>query len=261
VTDAVSSILEIVRIPVLQDNYVWLLRCPLTGQTGVVDPAEAAPVEAALAQRGWTLDWILNTHHHWDHTGANVELKARSGARIVGPARDAARIPGMDLGVDEGDRFDLGACPATVHFVPAHTAGDVAFHFPASRALFCGDTIFLMGCGRLLEGTPAMLWDAMLRLRALPGDTWVYCAHEYTVANARFALTVDPGNPALRARAQAVEAQRGRGEPTVPGLLCEERATNPFMRADDPALAAAVEMVGAPPAEVLGALRARKDRF
>lgn len=253
--------LEIVRIPVLQDNYIWLLRCPVTGQTGVVDPALPDPVDAALAQRGWDLHWVINTHHHWDHTGGNLELKDRHGARVVGPARDADRIPGMDIGVDEGDTWSLGDCPATVYFVPAHTAGHIAYHFADSQALFCGDTIFILGCGRLFEGTAAQMWHAMERLRDLPDDTRLYCAHEYTLSNARFALTVDPANQALRDRAAAVTAARQAGLPTVPGLLGQEKRTNPFMRADDPALAAQVGLAGADPADVLGEIRARKDRF
>ena len=255
-----SEALEIVALPALQDNYIWLLRCTRTGQVGVVDPGDALVVERALHSRGWTLQWILNTHHHVDHVGGNLELKARHGARVVGPARDAARIPGLDQGMDEGDRWSLGACAARVYFVPGHTAGHIAWHFPEGRALFCGDTIFLMGCGRLFEGTPDQLWEAMRRLRDLPGDTRVCCAHEYTLGNARFALTVDPGNEALQRRAAQVAQARERGEPTVPGLLSEERATNPFMRADEPALAEAVGLPGAEPARVLGALRARKDR-
>lgn len=254
------AVLEIVRLPVLRDNYVWLIRCTQTGTTGVVDPAVAEPVQAALDERGWALHWILNTHHHWDHVGANLELKEGHGARVVGPARDAERIPGIDVGVDEGDSWALGACTARVHFVPAHTRGHIAFHFPDSRALFCGDTVFVMGCGRLFEGTAAQMWDAMARLRALPDDTRVYCAHEYTLSNARFALTVDPDNAALQARAAAVARARERGEPTVPGLLGDEKATNPFMRADDPVLAAAVGLPGADPATVLGEIRTRKDQ-
>lgn len=253
--------LDIVRIPALRDNYLWLLHCPETGATGIVDPAEAGPVDAALSERGWTLDWILNTHHHYDHVGANLELKERHGARVVGPARDAARIPGLDHGVDEGDEFVLGACTARVHFVPAHTAGHIAYHFADSDALFCGDTVFVMGCGRLFEGTAEQMWDAMRRLRALPDETGVYCAHEYTLSNARFALTVDGDNPALVARAAQVAALREQGEATVPGTLGQEKATNPFMRADDPALARAVGLPGADPAEVLAEIRRRKDSF
>lgn len=255
------STLDIVRIPALRDNYLWLIRCRQTGTTGIVDPAEAPPVDAELQRRGWTLDWIVNTHHHMDHVGANLELKQRHGCRVVGPGPDRDRIPGIDVTVDEGDTWSLGDAQARVHFVPGHTRGHIAYHFADSQALFCGDTIFLMGCGRLFEGTPAQMWDSMRRLRALPDDTLVCCAHEYTLSNARFALTVDGDNPALVARAEQVRQAREQGQPTVPDRLGLEKATNPFMRVDDPALAAAVGMAGAPPEAVFGEIRARKDRF
>lgn len=253
--------LEIVRIPVLIDNYVWLVHEPVQGKTGVVDPAVDGPVLEELRQRGWSLDWILNTHHHADHVGANLKLKRATGCAIVGPAIDNARIPGMDEGVNQGDRFVLGAEVAEVHFVPGHTRGHIAFHFPDSKALFCGDTIFLVGCGRLFEGTPEQMWDSLSRLRQLPDDTQVFCAHEYTASNIRFALTVDPDNQELLERADEVTAMRARGEATVPDTLGREKATNPFLRADEPTVAANVGLFDAPPAQVFGELRARKDRF
>ncbi|RME20830.1 MAG: hydroxyacylglutathione hydrolase [Deltaproteobacteria bacterium] len=255
------SVLEIVRIPVLRDNYVWLLHCPATGATAAVDPAVAEPVDRALAARGWALSAVLNTHHHADHVGGNLALKRRHDAIVVGPAADADRIPGIDVKVGEGDTWSLGDATAHVLFVPGHTRGHIAFHFPESAALFCGDTLFLMGCGRLFEGTPAQMWDSLRRLRALPGDSRVFCAHEYTRSNARFAIQVDPHNDALRRRAEEVERARRHGHPTVPGRLDEERATNPFLRADQPALAHAVGLDGADPVEVFAELRRRKDNF
>jgi hydroxyacylglutathione hydrolase len=253
--------LDIVRLPVLMDNYVWLVHEPTQGVTGVVDPAVAEPVLEALRQRGWTLDWILNTHHHADHVGANLKLKRATGCAIVGPQVDHLRIPGIDEGVNQGDRFVLGAETADVHFVPGHTRGHIAFHFPESNALFCGDTIFLVGCGRLFEGTPAQMWDSLSRLRELPDATQIYCAHEYTASNIRFALTVDPDNAELRERADEVTHKRAMDLPTVPDVLERDKRTNPFLRADAPELAAAVGLPGASPTQVFAELRARKDRF
>ena len=253
--------LEIQIVPVLSDNYVWLAHEPASGATAVVDPAVAAPVLAAARQRDWTISHILNTHHHGDHVGGNLEIKEATGCTIVGPKPDAARIPGIDIAVDEGDRATLGAETAEVFFVPGHTRGHIAYWFANARALFCGDTLFVMGCGRLFEGTPQQMWRSLGKLRGLPADTRVYCAHEYTQSNARFALTVDPANAALKARARAVDAARAAGRPTVPSTIGEERATNPFLRADDPGVAAAVGLAGADPVEVFTEVRHRKDVF
>jgi hydroxyacylglutathione hydrolase len=251
--------LDIVRIPVLQDNYVWLVKAGPA--IAVVDPAVAEPVEAALAARGWRLTHILNTHHHGDHVGANLDLKARHGCTIVGPRADRERIPGLDVEVGEGEIYALGGVAARVFDVPGHTRGHIAYWFEAAGALFCGDTLFALGCGRLFEGTPAQMWASLLKLRALPDEARVHCAHEYTQSNARFALSVDPENAALRARAQAVDEARSRREATVPSRLGDEKATNPFLRADDPDLARAMGLAGRPPAEVFAAMRAAKDRF
>jgi len=253
--------MEIERLPCRTDNYVWLLREPRTGVVAVVDPADAEPVAERLAARGAGLDFILNTHHHGDHVGGNLALKARFGCTIVGPLADAGRIPGIDVALGEGDRFDFGALKAQVFDVPGHTRGHIAYWFEQAHALFCGDTLFALGCGRLFEGSPAQMWASLSKLRALPDETQVYCAHEYTQANARFALTADPANAALKARAVAVDAARAKGEATVPSLLGEEKRTNPFLRADDPALARAAGLPGAAPADVFAAVRAAKDRF
>jgi hydroxyacylglutathione hydrolase len=253
--------LEVVRVPALTDNYLWLVREPESGAVAVVDPAEAAPIERALAERNWRLTHILNTHHHGDHVGGNLALKAATGCTIVGPRADRARIPGIDVEVGDGERYRFGAATAEVFDVPGHTRGHIAYWFAASDALFCGDTLFLMGCGRLFEGTPAQMWDSLGKLKRLPGSARIYCAHEYTQSNARFALSVDGGNAALVARARAVADARARGEPTVPGTLAEELATNPFLRADRPELAAAVGLPPGDPVAVFAAVRRAKDQF
>lgn len=239
--------IEVVRIPVLSDNYVWLAHEPESGETAVIDPAVAEPVLAEAARRGWTITQIWNTHWHPDHTGGNAAIKAATGCTITGPAAEAERIPTLDRLVAEGDRVALGGIAADVLEVPAHTAGHIAYHLPEESTLFIGDTLFAMGCGRLFEGTADQMHANLQRLATLPPDTLVYCAHEYTLANGRFALTVEPDNDALRERMAKVEAARAVGEPTVPTTIADERATNPFMRATS--------------VEVLAARRAAKDVF
>ncbi|WP_374540565.1 hydroxyacylglutathione hydrolase [Sphingorhabdus sp.] len=223
--------LEIIRIPVLSDNYVWLVHEPVSGETMVVDPAVAEPVLAEAEARGWTITQIWNTHWHPDHTGGNAAIREATGCTITGPAAEAERIPTLDRTVTEGDVARLGAIEAHVLDVPAHTAGHIAFHFPAEQVAFVGDTLFAMGCGRLFEGTAAQMFANMRKLEALGDATRIYCAHEYTQSNGRFALTVEPDNAALVARMEQVNAMRERGEPTVPTTIALERATNPFMRA------------------------------
>ena len=225
--------LEVVRIPVLSDNYIWLVHDAASGETVAVDPAVADPVLEAAAARGWRIDQIWNTHWHGDHTGGNAAIKAATGCIITGPAAEAERIGTLDRTVGEGDSVRIGDHVAQVMAVPAHTAGHIAYHLSYERIAFVGDTLFAMGCGRLFEGTAAQMFASLQRLAALPEDTRIYCAHEYTLSNGRFALTVEPDNAALAARVAAVEAARARGEATVPTSIGEERATNIFMRARD----------------------------
>ena len=223
--------LEIIRIPVLSDNYVWLVHEPESGETMAVDPAVAEPVQAEANTHGWTITQIWNTHWHPDHTGGNAAIKEATGCVITGPEAESARIPTLDRKVKEGDIVKLGAVAARVLDVPAHTAGHIAFHFADDQAAFVGDTLFAMGCGRLFEGTAEQMFTNMRKLEALGDDTRIYCAHEYTQSNGRFALTVEPDNAALIARMDQVNAMRERDEPTVPTTIALERATNPFMRA------------------------------
>lgn len=237
--------LDIVRIPVLSDNYVWLVHEPASGATMVVDPAVAEPVLDAAAARGWTISDIWNTHWHPDHTGGNAAIKAATGCTITGPAAESARIPTLDRLVSGGDAVMLGGVRAAVWDVPAHTAGHIAYHFAEDAAIFVGDTLFAMGCGRLFEGTAEQMFANMQALAELDDATQVYCAHEYTLSNARFAVTVEPDNVALAARLDEVTAMRARGEATVPTSIGAERATNPFLRA--------------PTAARLGEIRRAKD--
>jgi hydroxyacylglutathione hydrolase len=253
--------LDIVVFPMLTDNYGFLLHDPAGGETAVVDPAEAEPTLAACAARGWRLSHILNTHHHGDHVGGNLALKAATGCTVIGPAYDRDRIPGIDIAVDEASGADFGGRHARVFFVPGHTRGHIAYWFAEDKALFCGDTLFALGCGRLFEGTPQQMWSSLLKLRALPDDTRVYCAHEYTQSNARFALTAEPENDALRAEAERVARARAAGAFTIPSSLGVEKACNPFLRADQPALRHRFGGRNAADANVLGAIRAAKDRF
>ena len=253
--------LEIHQIPTRRDNYVYLLREPETGKVAAVDPSDAAPVIAKLDSLGWKLDEVLATHHHNDHVGGVPELKAKYGCKIVGPRADHDRIPNIDVDVGDGDVYGFGAEEARVFDTPGHTRGHIAYWFPNTKALFCGDTLFALGCGRVFEGTMDQMWNSLSKFEAVPDDTRVFCAHEYTQANARFALTVEPANEALKGRSAEIDRMRAEGKSTVPSLMGEERATNPFLRPKLPEFRRAVGMAEATPAEVFAAVRTRKDNF
>ncbi|MDB5668154.1 MAG: hydroxyacylglutathione hydrolase [Alphaproteobacteria bacterium] len=239
--------LEIARIPVLSDNYVWLVHEPASGETTVIDPAVAEPVLEEAERRGWRITQIWNTHWHPDHTGGNAAIKQATGCTVTGPAAEAARIPTLDRLVGEGDKVSLGAAEADVLEVPAHTAGHIAYHLPDERVVFVGDTLFAMGCGRLFEGTAQQMHDNLQRLAKLPPETEVYCAHEYTLSNGRYALVAEPENESIRQRVEEVHRARSAGLATVPTTIALELATNPFMRASD--------------ADQLAARRVEKDGF
>jgi hydroxyacylglutathione hydrolase len=247
--------------PCLQDNYGVLLHDPDTGATAAIDAPESGAVEAALKTTGWKLTDILVTHHHNDHTAGIPDLKRRHGCRVVAPKKESARVPQFDAVVGEGDTVKVGNATARVIDTPGHTAGHISYWFDTDKIVFAADTLFSIGCGRILEGNAAMMWESLLKLRNLPDDTQVYCGHEYTAANIAFALTVDPDNKALRTRADEVAALRKAGKPTIPVTIGAEKAANPFLRADDPALAESLGMKGRPAAEVFGKIRSAKDNF
>ncbi len=253
--------LEIELIPCLRDNYAYLVRDARDGVCAVVDPSEAAPVHAALEARGWRLTHILNTHHHPDHTGGNVALKREYGAQVIGPEKDRARIPGLDEGVQEDKPYSLGSHMARVLEIPAHTRAHIAFAFEDENAVFTGDTLFAMGCGRLFEGTPEMMWRSLSKLMCLDDSMHVYCGHEYTLNNGRFALTLEPGNADLRARLCEVEKLRAADAPTIPSTLGLEKRTNPFLRPDSREIRRTLSMSDASDIEVFAEMRARKDVF
>jgi hydroxyacylglutathione hydrolase len=245
----------------LQDNFGVLLHDPATGATAAIDAPEAAPIEAALQATGWRLSDILVTHHHGDHTAGIAELKKRHGCRVTAPRNEVARIPAVDATVGEGDTAAVGSLSARVIETPGHTAGHIAYWFDKEKLAFVGDTLFSIGCGRVIEGTAPMMWDSLLKLRALPDDTSIYCGHEYTLANIRFALTIEPGNQALRARGEEAKRQIDAGRPTIPTTIGAEKQANVFLRADVPTVAAAVGLAGHSAAEVFAEVRERKNRF
>jgi hydroxyacylglutathione hydrolase len=255
------SELTIHMFPCLADNYGYLLHDDESGATAAVDTPDAAEIAAQLDAKGWRLTHIFNTHHHADHAGGNVELKRRTGCTIVGPRADAARIPGIDVAVGDGDVVTLGTHRATVFDTPGHTRGHIVYHFAAARAAFVGDTLFALGCGRLFEGTPGQMWSSLQKILAWPDATRLYCAHEYTQSNARFALTVEPQNRALQERAATVAQLRAAGRATVPSTLGEERATNPFLRPQSRDLRATIGLAAAADVDVFAKTRALKDAF
>jgi hydroxyacylglutathione hydrolase len=252
---------ELRLFPCLRDNYGVLLHDGASGATAAIDAPDAAPIERALAETGWRLNDILVTHHHGDHTAGIVALKQRYACRVVAPATEIARIPEVDIPVGEGDSVRVGSLTATVLDTPGHTNGHIAYWFKSDALAFVGDALFSVGCGRVIEGTPETMWRSLLKLRELPDDTNIYCGHEYTQSNVRFALTVDPDNAALHTRAEEVSRLSAAQQPTIPTTIGQEKAVNPFLRADVPELAAHVGLSGAAPAQVFAAIRARKDRF
>ncbi|QKV20135.1 hydroxyacylglutathione hydrolase [Oricola thermophila] len=253
--------LQIEQFTCLSDNFGVLLHDPDTGRTASVDAPDAARISDVLKRKGWKLTDIMVTHHHADHTQGIAELKKEFGCRVAGPRGEADRIPAIDEALGEGDVFAFGAYDFTVIETPGHTAGHIVYHSPKAGVLLAGDTLFSLGCGRLFERGAAEMWGALKKLKVLPGETMLYCGHEYTLSNARFALTVDPDNEALRKRADEVEKLRENGAATLPVPLASEFATNPFLRPDDPAIRAHLGMEGASDEEVFAEIRRRKDSF
>lgn len=251
--------LKIHQFPARSDNYGVLIHDTETGMTASIDAPEVSAIKQALDAKGWRLTHILNTHHHQDHTEGNAALKEETGCEIIGPLGEAAKIPALDHQVGEGDTFRLGNFDVQVLETPGHTLGHISYFIPEAKVAFVGDTMFAMGCGRVFEGSHEMMWNSLAKLRALPADTSVYVGHEYTQANAEFALTIEPDNAALKARAAEVDALRGQDKPTLPTTIAKELATNPFVRACEPEVKAALGMPDAADWQVFGEIRTRKD--
>lgn len=255
------SALTILTIPVLLDNYAYAIHDEESGATAVIDPSQAKPVLAALQERKWAVTHIFNTHHHHDHVGGNMDLKRATGCTIVGSRIDAERVPGLGAQVDDGDTYSVGCMRFTILHIPGHTRGHLALWLRDDQAVFTGDTLFTLGCGRIFEGTPEQMWTSLCRLRDLPESTRVYCGHEYTQKNAVFALTIEPNNEDLLARANRTNALRANGKSTIPSLIGEERRTNPFLRCDEASVQQSVGLNGADPVKVFAEIRRRKDAF
>ncbi|MBS1239475.1 MAG: hydroxyacylglutathione hydrolase [Proteobacteria bacterium] len=251
--------LEIHQFPCLSDNYGFLAHDPESGETACIDTPDAEACLREAAAKGWTITQIWNTHWHPDHAGGNEAIKTATGCTITAPLVDAPKIAGIDRTVGQGDTVSLGRLTAHVIDVGGHTLGHIAYHVPQAGVAFVGDSVFALGCGRMFEGTPPQFWASLSRIKALPPETMLYCAHEYTASNARFALHADPDNAALAAYAREIEAKRAREVPTVPTLLSRELATNPFLRADSADMRA--RWGGSEPSETFAALRAAKDSF
>jgi hydroxyacylglutathione hydrolase len=252
--------LDIHQFPCLNDNYGYLVHEPASGETAAIDTPDAERYLEEAQKRGWTITQVWNTHWHPDHAGGNLRLKEATGCRILGPSGEAEKIPGLDQPLKGGDVAMLGEAVASVIDVPGHTLGHIAFHFAGQSAAFVGDAVFALGCGRVFEGTVDMMWQSLKRVKALPAKTQLYCAHEYTASNARFAVTIEPENKALKEYVAWIDKQRSNGLPTVPALLERELATNPFLRADLPAMQLAMGFPGNASA-TFGEIRGRKDRF
>jgi hydroxyacylglutathione hydrolase len=252
--------LQIHQFTCRSDNFGVLIHDPDTKATASIDTPELAPIEAALATKGWKLTHILTTHHHGDHVEGNLALKQKYGCTIVGPKAEAAKIPGIDVQVAEGDVYKFGGYDVRVIETPGHTAGQINYFIPRAKVAFTGDTLFSLGCGRLFEKGAEHMWPALEKLSKLPGDTLIYCGHEYTASNAKFALTIEPENAALQKRAEEVATLRAAGKPTLPVRLDQELATNPFLRPSSAAIQKRLGMEGRPLWEIFGEIRARKDK-
>ncbi|HVZ06090.1 hydroxyacylglutathione hydrolase [Hyphomicrobium sp.] len=252
--------LEIVLLPCLADNYCVLLHEPESGQTAIVDAPHAGTIKTALNARNWRLNHIFVTHHHTDHTAGIPELKGHFGASVTGPEAEADRIPGLTRGVTASTRLDFAGHPIEVIETPGHTLGHVTYHLPQDSVAFTGDTLFSLGCGRIFEGDPQMMWDSLSKIAALPDDTRIYCGHEYTLSNARFATNVEPENEALKARVAEIEALRAAGKPTLPTTIEAEKAANPFLRPQSRRIRARLGLDGAPDWEVFAHLRQLKNK-
>ncbi len=252
--------LEIHQFPCLSDNYGVLIRDPATGATAAIDVPDAGAVRQALKTKGWKLTHILTTHHHNDHTAGNLEIKAETSCTIIGPRNEAAKIPGIDTKVGQGDRFKFGSFEVDVLDTPGHTAGHISFVIPAASVAFVGDTLFALGCGRVIEGNMQTMWESLSKIAKLPPNTRIYCGHEYTVANARFALTIEPDNAALKSRADWAARMRAESKPTLPTTLSDELATNPFLRAHVPAIRKRLGLESALDWQVFGEIRERKNK-
>jgi hydroxyacylglutathione hydrolase len=255
------SKLEVHQFPCLSDNYGYLIHDSVNGLTAAIDTPEVAPLNRALQEKGWKLTHILNTHHHFDHSGGNLELKKQWNCTIVGSKTDSARIPGIDVEVDDGDTYQFGDHTARVFDVSGHTIGHIAYYFPDDGDLFSGDALFALGCGRLFEGTAVQMWTSLQKLINLPDETRVYCAHEYTQSNAAFALSVEPQNEQLQQRSNEIDVLRSEGKPTVPSTLGLEKATNPFLRPASQDLQVTIGLEGADLVDVFAETRRRKDSF
>ncbi len=250
---------EIVQFCCLSDNYCWLIHDPVTTQTAVIDTPDADEISRQLELRNWRLTHILTTHPHWDHVDGHLQLKQRYDCRVFGAQQDREQIPGIDHDLRHGDEIAIGEVSVTTLETPGHTAGHLSYWIPALSSVFVGDTLFSLGCGRLFDGTAEQLWHSIQQLRELPPETALYCAHEYSLSNARFARQLDPNNQALISRADQIAELRDAGLPTIPGSIDQERRTNPFMRADDPEIKERLQMSDRPAAEVFARLRTLKD--
>ncbi|KAJ3681400.1 hypothetical protein LUZ60_015889 [Juncus effusus] len=259
---SVASSLQIELVPCLQDNYAYILHDADTGTVGVVDPSEAEPVINFLQRKNQNLNYILNTHHHFDHTGGNLELKSRYGAKVIGAKKDKERIPGIDIALSDGDTWMFAGHQVTVMSTPGHTKGHVSFYFPECGAVFTGDTLFSLSCGKLFEGTPDQMQASLEKLMSLPEETKIYCGHEYTQSNSKFALSIEPQNEALKEYAAQVASLRSKKLPTIPTTLKREKMCNPFLRTSSQEIRANLNISqNASDAQALGVIRRAKDNF